>query len=271
MVGKSRPADNAARRHDRGFFTDVQTFVRCDAQKLFEQRPDLARGLGVDTQSPAAVDLIAALLRRSASARISTKKSDSFSPSNSSSRPSSICLPCRRASKSRPLRQRGDQRDRSARSRIPARPAACARSADAPETPACAVPSAVIAPRCFIDSTQVGEQSLGALQRARVGRFEPAECFHVVHAARLEREDRLRQDRAASLRKVPGRARSLCSCAVHRRKQWPGAVRPARPARWSAAARLIFSMSNVLMPRYGSIARNARQARCRSPNARRRW
>ena len=129
------------------------------------------------------------------------------------------------------LRQRCDQGDRAARNRNPARRATCAHSVDGPETPACAVPSAVIAPAALIDSTQVGEQCLRSLDRARVGRFEPAECFHVVDAARLEREDRLRQDPAVSLRKVPGRARSLCSCAVQSRKQCPGAVRPARPAR----------------------------------------
>ena len=44
---------------------------------------------------------------------------------------------------------------------------------------------------CIVDGAQVGEQRLGAFQRARVGRFEPAECSYVIDAARLEREDHL--------------------------------------------------------------------------------
>jgi hypothetical protein len=47
-------------------------------------------------------------------------------------------------------------------------------------------------------------------------------------------------------------ARPACSRSVQRRTQRPGAVRPARPARWSALAREIFSTSRVLMPRFGS-------------------
>ena len=47
-------------------------------------------------------------------------------------------------------------------------------------------------------------------------------------------------------------ARCACSRSVHKRTQRPGAVRPARPARWSALAREIFSTSSVLMPRLGS-------------------
>ena len=101
----------------------------------------------------------------------------------------------------------------------------------------------------IVDGAQVGEQRLGAFQRASIGRFEPAECSHVIDAARLEREDHLGKIEPFHFGKFLGRARSFCSCAVQRRKQWPGAVRPARPARWSAEARLIFSTSNVLMPR----------------------
>ena len=62
----------------------------------------------------------------------------------------------------------------------------------------------------------------------------------------------LRRGRAVSPRAVPAPARSSCSRSVQSRRQRPGAVRPARPARWSADARLICSMSSVLMPRYGS-------------------
>src|SRR5207302_3501210 len=40
-----------------------------------------------------------------------------------------------------------------------------------------------------------------------------------------------------------------CSSRDQSRRQAPGAVRPARPARWSADDWLIFSISSVLMPR----------------------
>ena len=46
--------------------------------------------------------------------------------------------------------------------------------------------------------------------------------------------------------------RFSCSRSVHNLTQTPGAVRPARPARWSADATEILSMSNVLIPRCGS-------------------
>ena len=54
-------------------------------------------------------------------------------------------------------------------------------------------------------------------------------------------------------------ARSSCSSPRPKPHATPGAVRPARPARWSAMAWLIFSISSVLMPRYGIVTRNARQ------------
>ena len=44
---------------------------------------------------------------------------------------------------------------------------------------------------CIVNGAQVGEQRLGAFQRASIGRFQPAECSYVVDAARLEREDHL--------------------------------------------------------------------------------
>ena len=47
-------------------------------------------------------------------------------------------------------------------------------------------------------------------------------------------------------------ARCSWSLLIHNRTQRPGAVRPARPARWSAEARLIFSTSKVLIPRRAS-------------------
>ncbi len=43
-----------------------------------------------------------------------------------------------------------------------------------------------------------------------------------------------------------------CSRSVQSLTHTPGAVRPARPARWSALAAEIFSTSSVLIPRTGS-------------------
>ena len=60
-------------------------------------------------------------------------------------------------------------------------------------------------------------------------------------------------------------ARWACSRSVHRRTQTPGAVRPARPARWSALAAEIRSTSSVLMPRCGS--KRAMRARPESTTA----
>ena len=68
---------------------------------------------------------------------------------------------------------------------------------------------------------------------------------------------------AFRLKRVSARSRRLISessrrgllewsRSVHRRTQSPGAVRPARPARWDADAALIFSMRRVLIPRFGS-------------------
>ena len=47
-------------------------------------------------------------------------------------------------------------------------------------------------------------------------------------------------------------ARFACSRSAHSRTHTPGAVRPARPARWSALATEIFSIISVLIPRCGS-------------------
>ncbi len=73
---------------------------------------------------------------------------------------------------------------------------------------------------------------------------------------------KVRTTSARSSRLISGNscgARSSCSDCDQSRMQTPGAVRPARPARWSALACEFFSMSSVLIPRFGIVTRNARQ------------
>ena len=62
MVGKANQQTTLHGSAIHRLFADIQTFFRRDAQKLLEQRPDLTRGLGVNTQPAAAVHLVAALL-----------------------------------------------------------------------------------------------------------------------------------------------------------------------------------------------------------------
>ena len=59
----------------------------------------------------------------------------------------------------------------------------------------------------------------------------------------------------SSRRRISGgvcTGRASCSRSVQSRTPCPAAVRPARPSRCCAEARLIFSISSVLMPRCGS-------------------
>ena len=63
-------------------------------------------------------------------------------------------------------------------------------------------------------------------------------------------------DSARSIRRTSGvsaAGRCACSQSVHNRTHTPGAVRPARPARWSALARLMASVRSALRPRRGSM------------------
>ena len=91
-----------------------------------------------------------------------------------------------------------------------------------------------------VERAEVLEEVFGAVEAFAVGGFEPAEGVDVFDAARLEGEDDFREVEAADLGGVSCGGRSWCSGSVQSRRQWPGAVRPARPARWSAEARLIF-------------------------------
>ena len=66
-----------------------------------------------------------------------------------------------------------------------------------------------MAPVVSSNGSQVSEQHLGAFQRAGVRGLQPAECLHVVHAARLEREDHLREIQTFHFREFLGRTRAL--------------------------------------------------------------
>ena len=67
----------------------------------------------------------------------------------------------------------------------------------------------------------------------------------IPHAAKS------RSGEVRSLRKISGSRngrRARCSCSVHSLTHTPGAVRPARPARWSAASRDIGSVVSDALP-----------------------
>src|SRR4029077_1035968 len=59
------------------------------------------------------------------------------------------------------------------------------------------------------DGAQVGEQRLGAFQSARIGGLQPAECLEVVHAARFECKNYLREIQAFHFREFLSRTRRL--------------------------------------------------------------
>src|SRR5262249_45585719 len=63
--------------------------------------------------------------------------------------------------------------------------------------------------RRAVNRSQVGEQHLGALQRSSIRRFQPAECFYVVHATGLECEDRLRKIQTFHFRELLGGTRAM--------------------------------------------------------------
>ena len=61
----------------------------------------------------------------------------------------------------------------------------------------------------IMNGAQVGEQHLGAFQRAGVRGLQPAECPHVVHAARLEGKDHLREIQTFHFREFLGGTRAM--------------------------------------------------------------
>jgi hypothetical protein len=131
--------------------------------------------------------------------------------------------------------------------------------------------------RRTVDVGAAFRRRLGRSQRAEIGqqRFRPRERLGVrrlepgkpaTSSMPLAFSVSTTSDRSS--RRISGSscaARCACSFSVHRRTQTPGAVRPARPARWSALAREIFSISSVLMPRCGS--NRAIRARPRPPRS----
>ena len=168
--------------------------------------------------------------RAKRNARIRMNKSDSASsPRSRPDRSGLVCLP-RDAASFGPALARRSARSR-ARNHIHARPATCARNADAPEMRACGDRAMVIVPSPSESAPRSVSNCSARSKCFRIGRFEPAKRCDVFDAARFQASARLPRDRAASLRAVPAPARSRCSRSVQSRKQRPGAVRPARPAR----------------------------------------
>ena len=150
------------------------------------------------------------------------------------------------------LRERRQQAPRAARIPIPARPAASGRNAGAPETRASGGPWGRDRARRAVERAQIPEQVFRAVERSGAPAV-PASGRRGHPSTPLALS--VSTTSARSSRRTSGvscAGRSACSASVQRRRQWPGAVRPARPARWSAEARLIFSTRSVLMPRYGS-------------------
>ena len=110
-----------------------------------------------------------------------------------------------------------------------------------------------------VDGAQVGEQRLRAFQRARIGRFEPAECFHVIDAARLEREDHLGKIEPFHFGKFLGSALVLLM-------RGPEAQAMARRGAAGATGALVgrgaadFFDEQCVDAAVGIVARNTRQA-----------
>ncbi len=98
---------------------------------------------------------------------------------------------------------------------------------------------------------QIQQQFLRVRERFFIRLFQPAEFPQILHPGGFERQHDFGQVEPFDFRQfLP--ARCPCSSRDQSRMQTPGAVRPARPARWSALDWLIFSMSSVLMPRLAS-------------------
>ena len=159
------------------------------------------------------------------------------------------------------------------RSRIPAPPATCARNADARGNASILRPMGVICNRSRPDGVppslifglgelptiphrfqrpQIQQQFLRVRERNFVRFFQPAETSQVLHAGGLERQHDFGQIEPFDFRQFLRRALVVFRPRPKPGMQRPGAVRPARPARWSALAWLIFSISSVLMPRLAS-------------------
>src|SRR5579862_5943238 len=63
MIGKSEQNTLLNRVAFRAFLTDVQAFSFCDPQKLLEQRTDLSRSLGMDSQPSTTVQVVSISIR----------------------------------------------------------------------------------------------------------------------------------------------------------------------------------------------------------------
>ena len=107
---------------------------------------------------------------------------------------------------------------------------------------------------------QVGEQFFGVGEGLFLGRFQPAEGAQVLDAGGLQGQHHLGQVEPLDLGQFLRRTMRVLFAATRAAGRAPGAVRPARPARWSAEARLIFSIEQRVDAAIRIVARDARQA-----------
>ena len=207
MVGK---ADQHASLQSIGrnrLVADVQALFCGDPQELLEQRPDLARRLRVNAHPSATVDVVAILLGVAPGAHQHKKIRRRLGAEQLVARLFSLASFLAHEQVA-PLRERGDQRD-GAHAAIIAAGQQHARIARVHGKREHAPSERGDGARGVVDGSQVGEQRLGAGQRKRVGRLQPAKCFHVVHPARFERQYRLREIQPFHFREVPGGTRAL--------------------------------------------------------------
>ena len=110
-------------------------------------------------------------------------------------------------------------------------------------------PMAVMWPRPSSASNSISSSRAAAMAAAGGGSIQGSESGSAVpHSA--NRAARVQDGRAVWGSANGGR---LCVCSSsHSRKQTPGSVRPARPRRWSAAARDTRTVSSRVTPASGS-------------------